>query len=163
MPGTNHDCIGGLSFPPAAGYRIDIRLGEGAVTALELVPAHTPLTPATDMALLNRVADYFRRYFRGERGEADFALAPQGTPYQLRVWRALQAIPYGQTRTYGELALSLHSSARAVAGACRANPIPLLIPCHRVVARDGLGGYMGEEQGEMVHIKQWLLAHEGDR
>ena len=73
----------------------------------------------------------------------------------------MRRIPIGQVVTYGELAKALDSSARAVAGACRANPIPILIPCHRVVAATGLGGYMGETGGEALAIKQWLLQHEG--
>ena len=66
---------------------------------------------------------------------------------QQRVWRLLRAIPPGQTRTYGELAQALSTSPRAVGGACRANPIVLLIPCHRVVAVDGEGGFAGQREG----------------
>lgn len=62
---------------------------------------------------------------------------------------------------YGELAEKLASGPRAIAAACRTNPIPILIPCHRVVAKAGLGGYMGETEGEALSIKQWLLQHEG--
>jgi methylated-DNA-[protein]-cysteine S-methyltransferase len=62
---------------------------------------------------------------------------------------------------YGELAKVLDSGARAVAAACRANPLPILIPCHRVVSHKGLGGYMGQVEGKEVAIKQWLLHHEG--
>ncbi len=84
-----------------------------------------------------------------------------GTPYQQKVWRALQRIPVGEVRTYGELANELDSCARAVAQACRANPLPILIPCHRVVAANGLGGYMGQTEGAGLAIKRWLLHHEG--
>ncbi len=84
-----------------------------------------------------------------------------GTPFQQRVWQALQRIPVGEVRSYGELATELDSCARAVAQACRANPLPILIPCHRVVAANGPGGYMGKTAGEAMAIKQWLLRHEG--
>jgi methylated-DNA-[protein]-cysteine S-methyltransferase len=77
------------------------------------------------------------------------------------VWQLLQQIPTGQTRRYGELATQLGSSAQAVAGACRANPLSILIPCHRVVAAGGLGGYMGQTEGEALEIKRWLLHYEG--
>lgn len=87
-------------------------------------------------------------------------LAPQGTPFQRRVWQAMGKIPPGQTRRYGELAQELGSSARAVGGACRANPIPLLIPCHRVVAASGQGGFAGAQDGRLVELKRWLLTHE---
>lgn len=86
---------------------------------------------------------------------------PQGTPFQRRVWRALQGISPGSVLTYGALARQLGSSARAVANACRANPLPIIIPCHRVVAARGVGGYLGETVGEAIAIKRWLLHHEG--
>ena len=85
-----------------------------------------------------------------------------GTTFQRRVWQALRAIPCGETRSYGQLASMLGSSPRAVAGACRANPITLLIPCHRVVAANGPGGYMGQTEGQALAIKRWLLHHEQD-
>jgi methylated-DNA-[protein]-cysteine S-methyltransferase len=84
-----------------------------------------------------------------------------GTAFQRRVWRALSIIPPGQVRTYGELARSLASSPRAVGNAARANPWPLVVPCHRLVASQGLGGYGGATQGRGLAIKRWLLAHEG--
>jgi methylated-DNA-[protein]-cysteine S-methyltransferase len=84
----------------------------------------------------------------------------QGTAFQQRVWRAIAAIPLGQTATYGQIARQISSGPRAVANACGANSIPLLIPCHRVVAQHGIGGFMqGKENGLLV--KHWLLAHEG--
>jgi methylated-DNA-[protein]-cysteine S-methyltransferase len=86
-------------------------------------------------------------------------LTPAGTPFQRRVWATLAEIPFGQTRSYGDLARELGSGPRAVGGACGRNPIPLLIPCHRVLTADGhLGGYSG--QGGLV-TKMQLLRHEG--
>jgi len=93
--------------------------------------------------------------------EFDIELNTKGTPFQKKVWQALQKIPAGQVMTYGELARQLNTSARAVGNACRANPIPLVIPCHRVVAKSGLGGFSGSKDGAPVKIKAWLLAHEG--
>jgi methylated-DNA-[protein]-cysteine S-methyltransferase len=83
-----------------------------------------------------------------------------GTPFQRKVWQCLKKIPVGETRTYGELSKKLKTSARAVGMACRRNPLPLVIPCHRVVAANHLGGYCGDTQGKSIMIKQWLLAHE---
>jgi methylated-DNA-[protein]-cysteine S-methyltransferase len=85
-----------------------------------------------------------------------------GTRHQLAVWEAMQAIPSGETRTYGGLAKVVGSSARAVGGACGANPLPVVVPCHRVVAAGGaLGGFMGaRDEGFELSIKRWLLAHE---
>ncbi|MGH8800240.1 MAG: methylated-DNA--[protein]-cysteine S-methyltransferase, partial [Casimicrobiaceae bacterium] len=80
------------------------------------------------------------------------------------VWDALATIPVGESRTYGELARSLHTAPRAVGGACGANPIALVIPCHRVVGSQGsLGGFMGVTAGDPIAIKRWLLTHEGYR
>lgn len=87
-------------------------------------------------------------------------LADKGTPFQRKVWRHLQTIPMGTTQSYGEVAKALNSSARAVGNACRANPFLLVVPCHRVVKKTGIGGFGGKIDGEAVAIKQWLLAHE---
>lgn len=97
-----------------------------------------------------------------QRPHEAFSLPAQlaGSAFQQKVWLAILAIPLGQTRTYSELAVPLQSGPRAVANACGANRLPLLIPCHRVVAKNGLGGFMrGNENG--LAIKRWLLAHEG--
>jgi len=96
-------------------------------------------------------------YFARERRNFTLRLAPQGTPFQLRVWTALRAIPFGGTRSYGELARELESSPRAVGRANATNPICLIVPCHRVIGADGsLTGFaFGEE------LKRRLLIHEG--
>jgi len=95
--------------------------------------------------------------------EFDLPLALSGTRHRLAVWEAMQRIAPGKTRTYGELAAELHSSARAVGGACGANPIPVVVPCHRVIAAGGaIGGFMGaKSEGFELGIKRWLLEHEG--
>lgn len=96
--------------------------------------------------------------------EFDLPLQLAGTRHRLAVWEAMQRIPAGETRTYGEVARELKSSARAVGGACGANPIPLVVPCHRIVAADGLGGFMGAKaDGFELSIKRWLLGHESAR
>lgn len=85
----------------------------------------------------------------------------KGTPFQNKVWRALQKIPAGQVLTYGQLAKKLNTSARAVGNACRNNPVPVVIPCHRVISSSGIGGFSGATEGESIQIKKWLLEHEG--
>jgi methylated-DNA-[protein]-cysteine S-methyltransferase len=97
-------------------------------------------------------------YFAGRRQRFDLSLAPGGSPFQLAFHAALCAIPYGQTRTYGDLAKDLGVSPQAIGQACGANPIPILIPCHRVLAAHGLGGYSGEGG---VEAKVALLRLEG--
>ncbi len=102
----------------------------------------------------------FEAYFADPRYRFQCAVEPAGTDFQRRVWTLIAAIPAGQPHTYGALARELGSSARAVGHACRANPVPLRIPCHRVVAANGLGGFSGDRGGRLLHIKRWLLAHE---
>ncbi len=104
-----------------------------------------------------------RRYFDDPRRCFDLKLAPCGTPFQRRVWRLLRRIPPGATMTYGEIARRLASGPRAVGGACRRNPTPIVIPCHRVVAAGAPGGYCGSMKGRMLHAKRWLLQHEHSR
>ncbi len=84
----------------------------------------------------------------------------KGTAFQKRVWQALCNIPPGTTKTYGELAKELHTSPRAIGNACRKNPLPIIIPCHRVVAKNSLGGYAGARTGELIEFKKWLLENE---
>ena len=91
----------------------------------------------------------------------DLPLKLSGTHHRVQVWEAMQRIAAGKTRTYGELARELGSSPRAVGGACGANPLPLIVPCHRIVAASDIGGFMGRrEEGFERSIKRWLLEHE---
>lgn len=137
---------------------ISIRQGQAvAIDFLQAAAATTqPMEPVTQelLALL-------QHYFADGHCPIPILRPRHGTPFQQRVWLALQQIPAGQTRTYGDLAKELGSCARAVAGACRANPLAILIPCHRAVAASGLGGYMGTTDGPELEIKRWLLHHEG--
>ncbi len=91
----------------------------------------------------------------------DLPIASRGTPFQRRVWRKIAAIGPGRTRSYGEIARELGSSPRAVGQACGANPVPLVVPCHRVLAAGGLGGFAHHQGGFHLSVKRWLLAHEG--
>jgi methylated-DNA-[protein]-cysteine S-methyltransferase len=101
-------------------------------------------------------------YLEDPAFEFDVPLRLAGTRHRLQVWEAMQRIRAGKTRTYGEVARELSSSARAVGGACGANPIPVIVPCHRIVASNGLGGFMGAAgEGFERSIKRWLLEHEG--
>lgn len=108
----------------------------------------------TETGLLRRARDQLHAYFDGRRLAFDLPLDPQGTPYRRRVWAALREIPPGETRTYQDIAHLAGGSARSVGGANGANPIPILIPCHRVVAVSGIGGYSG---GDGLPTKRYLL------
>ncbi len=110
---------------------------------------------------LSSVIEAIDAYLRNPTGKFNLELVLEGTPFQRQVWEALQQIPAGSTMTYGQLARQIGSGPRAVGNACRANPCPLVVPCHRVVGINGLGGFAGERGGEKLEIKRWLLRHEG--
>ena len=119
-----------------------------------------PAPPAEHAAtdVLAHAATQLAAYFAGERHAFDLPLDPDGTPFQQRVWRALLAIPYGETRTYGELARALGrpAASRAVGAANGRNPLSIVVPCHRVIAASGaLTGYAGG-----LPAKRWRLDHE---
>jgi methylated-DNA-[protein]-cysteine S-methyltransferase len=107
--------------------------------------------------LLRLARDQLYHYFDGELRSFELPLAPAGTPYRQGVWAALRTIPYGATRSYRELAQVAGGSARSIGQASGANPIPIIIPCHRVLATGDIGGYSG---GDGPATKRWLLALE---
>ena len=107
--------------------------------------------------LLRRAKAALETYFDGGPLACDLELSPRGTPYRQKIWAALRAIPHGETRSYAEIARAAGGSPRSVGGANAANPIPIFIPCHRVLASSGLGGYSG---GAGLATKRALLALE---
>lgn len=117
------------------------------------------IAPKTDAArrIVQQIESYSRHQAAGFRLKLDL----HGTVFQQKVWRELQKIPYGKVITYGEIANRLKTSARAVGNACRRNPVPLIVPCHRVVSASGIGGYAGTTSGSVHSIKRELLNHEG--
>jgi len=148
-----------ISTPLPGAPRLGFITEGGALGRVTFLPPD-----ATVRRPANAVAAYFaeqmERYFDGERPLLDAPLEPASTGFARRVRLALARIPPGSVITYGRLAREIGSGARAVAGACRANPLPLVVPCHRVVAAGGLGGYMGHTAGHAPAIKEWLLQHE---
>lgn len=109
-------------------------------------------------ALLDAALDQLRAYFAGELQVFDLPLQVDGSDFQRRVCDAMFAIPFGETRTYGDIARELGGAAQPVGNACGANPIPVIIPCHRVLGANGLGGFSGAGG---VETKVALLKHEG--
>ena len=120
----------------------------------------TPITSTnkTIKHVCNQINDYCCGTLKGS--QFDVSIRISGTAFQIKVWSQLQKIAYGQVRTYGEIAKNLKTSPRAVGNACRANPVALLVPCHRVISASGMGGYLGETDDSMVAIKRWLLDRE---
>lgn len=114
---------------------------------------------SAETPLLVAARDQLEAYFDGRLGRFNLPLLPLGTPFQQAVWQALLDIPFGQTRRYGDLARAIGTAPRAIGTACGRNPIPIVIPCHRVIgAGGGLGGYSGEDG---VETKRYLLRLEG--
>jgi methylated-DNA-[protein]-cysteine S-methyltransferase len=138
---------------------LGIRCSDVALQDLEFLPLSVAAQAATN-EIAETVCAQLRDYLRNPDTLFDVPLAPHGTAHQQKVWRALLSIPHGATRQYGELAKELGSAAQAVGQACGANPIALIIPCHRVVSKTGLGGFMRHADGDELHIKRWLLQHE---
>jgi methylated-DNA-[protein]-cysteine S-methyltransferase len=140
---------------------LKLRASHGAITRLHWMgPSSTSEVPKAgeDSPLLAEAARQLEAYFAGQRRDFDLPLAPAGSAFHKDVWRLMCEIPFGQTATYGDLARHLNSAAQPVGSACGANPIAILIPCHRVVAADSLGGFSG---GVGVESKRFLLHHEG--
>ncbi|MBK7471276.1 MAG: methylated-DNA--[protein]-cysteine S-methyltransferase [Betaproteobacteria bacterium] len=167
MRGTDHvprleSAVPGLeSRTPFAV--LGIRERGGRLVAIDYLPlASAELAPLTPLA-----ADAVRQlqaYVENPHAVFDLPVATNGTTFEDRVWAAIGGIPAGQVRTYGEIARAIRSVPRAVGGACGRNPLPLLIPCHRVVAAGGkLGGFMGGKEHDPLAVKRWLLRHEGAR
>ena len=111
-------------------------------------------------ALAERACAQIERYAADPDYRFDLPLKPLGTAFQRRVWEQIAAIPRGHTKSYGDLARRLRSAARAVGQACGNNCFPLVIPCHRVVAAGGLGGFAHHRGGYLLEVKRALLAHE---
>ena len=146
-----------IAFPV---MRVGVRTEGEVLTEIAYLPPDARLQ-APRSRLAERAARQLERYAADPDYAFDLPLAPEGTPFQKRVWRAICAIPRGGVRAYGELAHSLGSAPRAVGQACGSNPFPLVVPCHRVVAARGLGGFAHHAAGFHLEAKRWLLGHEG--
>jgi methylated-DNA-[protein]-cysteine S-methyltransferase len=129
------------------------------VAEIRYLPPHAPLVHPKN-PLAERAARQLERYREDPSVRFDLPLAIEGTPFQRQLWEALCGIPCGKTLTYGELARRLGVPARAIGQACGDNRLPIVIPCHRVVAANGIGGFAHSTRGYLIEAKRWLLAHE---
>ncbi len=148
-----------LAFPFG---KLGVRTAQGMITELCYLPPHFEAKAPQDAAA-ELVAYQVGKYCEDADFQFTLPLKRNGTEFQQKVWDELCAIPRGSTRTYGELARHLGSAARAVGQACGANWFPVVVPCHRVTAATGLGGFSNSDDpnGYLLGIKRWLLAHEG--
>jgi len=139
---------------------LGIRTRGKTLTDIEYLPLGAALLDPID-AFSREVCRQLQAYFVDAAFEFELPFHWQGSDHQLRVWEAIRAIPRGETLSYLAVARQIGSAARAVGAACGANRIPLLIPCHRVVGSNGIGGFMHSRGGRPLDIKRWLLQHEG--
>lgn len=150
---------------PAPWGSIGVRVTGYAVSEIVYLSASTRLRQARDPLAAEAVRQLMA-YLADPQHRFDLPLAPAGTAFRQRVWKEIAAVPLGSTTSYGAIAARLKSAARAVGQACGDNPYPIVIPCHRVVSRIGLGGFAHDpesEDGFHSSVKRWLLAHEGAR
>ena len=142
---------------------IGVRLNDARTHVLELVylPSHTQEL-ASDCDLAQRVCRQIESYIANPSFHFNLPLQDQGTAFQKKVWRVISGLEAGQVLTYKQVGQLIQCGApRAVGGACGANPYPLIVPCHRVVGANGIGGFAQHDDGFYIGVKRWLLAHEG--
>ena len=145
-----------IEFP---AMHVGLRTDAAVLAEIAYLPKSVAtVAPVTKLA--KRAARQLERYLDDPDTLLDLPLAVVGSPFQRRVWRAIASIPRGEVRTYGEVAKALSSAPRAVGQACGSNWFPLVVPCHRVVGANGLGGFAHHGEGFHLEIKRWLLEHE---
>jgi methylated-DNA-[protein]-cysteine S-methyltransferase len=145
-----------VEFPK---FKVGVATGDGVVTQLKYLPLSAPSVSARN-ALAERAARQLEAYRRDANSRFDLPVVIEGTPLQKTVWQAMCAIPRGKTRTYGDLARELGTDPRDIGQCCGDNRLPLVIPCHRIVAADGIGGFAHATSGYLLETKRWLLMHE---
>lgn len=144
---------------PAPFGALGVVCDEQSIREIRFLPPGTDARAATS-ALAERASSQLQAWLDAPHNRFDLPLRPAGTAFQRRVWAAICNIPTGDVQTYGHIARELASAAQAVGQACGANPFPIVVPCHRVVARHALGGFAGHRDGFLIKTKQWLLQHE---
>ena len=141
---------------------LGIRTDERFVTGIQFLPSSTPILLPRKNSIAHLACVQLNAYLDDAKYKFDLPIRFTGTAHQIRVWEALKSIPCGKTITYGELSTQVHSAPRAIGQACGRNPIPVVVPCHRVISANGnLGGFMGGRNQDPLNIKRWLLKHEG--
>jgi methylated-DNA-[protein]-cysteine S-methyltransferase len=145
-----------VDFPK---MKVGVVTREERVVEIRYLPPSTAVMSARN-ALAATAARQLERYREDADARFDLPVLVEGTALQRAVWHAMCAIPPGSTRTYGDIARELGADARAVGQACGDNRLPLVIPCHRVVAADGIGGFAHATSGYLLEVKRWLLTHE---
>jgi methylated-DNA-[protein]-cysteine S-methyltransferase len=148
---------------PLPCCRLGIRTDKtGDLNAIFFLPPDTPLHAYQgNEGPVQSLEHAVSTWLKNPGLKFDLPVMKQGTPFQRRVWQAIYDIPAGEIRTYGEISADVGGTARAVGQACGANPFPVVVPCHRVVAKTGIGGFANARDGWLLDTKRWLLKHEG--
>lgn len=145
-----------VDFPK---FKVGVATRDGIVTELKYLPLSAPsVSPGSELA--KRAQRQLEGYRRDPNTAFDLPVTIEGSDLQKAVWQAMCAIPRGKTRTYGELARELGADPRDIGQCCGDNRLPLVIPCHRIVAADGIGGFAHATSGYLLEAKRWLLMHE---
>jgi len=147
-----------LEFPK---MKVGVTTRDEQVVGIKYLPLSTP-TVAPKNLLAKRTKEQLERYRSDPDTKFDLPLRIEGSALERAVWQAMCAIPRGRTRTYGDLARELGTDARTVGQACGDNRLPIVIPCHRIVAADGIGGFGHATSGYLIEVKRWLLMHEAE-
>jgi methylated-DNA-[protein]-cysteine S-methyltransferase len=143
----------------APGFSIGIRCSDDEITEINYLEPQAEIAPKAPLA--KEAVRQLRAWLKDPTFEFGLPLAPAGTHFQRKVWERISAIPAGRTMSYGEVAAAIRSGPRAVGNACGANPYPIVVPCHRVIAANqALGGFGKQGGGFLLEVKKWLLRHE---
>ena len=145
-----------IDFPK---FKVGVKTRDDRVVEIRYLPYSSSLVDPKN-ALAERAAKQLEHYRENPDTTFDLPLLVEGSALQRGVWDAMCAIPRGRTRTYGDLARESGADARAIGQACGDNKLPIVIPCHRVVAADGIGGFAHSTGGYLLEAKRWLLMHE---
>lgn len=145
----------------APGFCLGVRTTVDQVEEIRFLPPCPEVAPGNPLAA--EVVRQLRAYLADPGFVFNLPLPVVGSPFRQRVWQQIAAIPCGETRSYGAIAKAIGSAPRAVGGACGDNPVPVVVPCHRVVAQGGLGGFAHQRDGFLLDVKRWLLDHEQRR
>jgi len=145
-----------IDFPK---FKVGVKTRDDRVVEIRYLPSTTP-TVSAKTTLARKAAEQLEQYREDPDTKFDLPVRVEGSELQRGVWDRMCAIPRGKTRTYGELARELGADARAIGQCCGDNKLPIVIPCHRVVGADGVGGFSHTTDGYLIDVKRWLLMHE---
>lgn len=154
----HYTAIISVSWPKRLG-KLGIVVNKNSLVGIHFLDTQVADKPPVS-SISQQIVSQIEQFFLNPIHPFSFYIKAEGSHFQKIVWRQLRKLAPGHVCRYGDLAKKCQTSARAIGNACRANPIPIVVPCHRVVAATGLGGYSGKVIGREIAIKKWLLNNE---